>query len=134
MPEIDDYLAALDPQDATIIGDAYETARNLAPGAEQGVSYGMPALLFEGRPLLSVMRAKGHFGIYPYSSAVVAKVVETLGPVDGLTSAKGTLRLPLGAPIPEAVVRDIVLARTVEIRETNAKKPKTRPRAATPTG
>ena len=134
MPEIDDYLAGLDPQDATIIGDAYDTARTLVPGVEEGVSYGMPALLFEGRGLLSVMRAKGHFGVYPYSAAVVAKVVETLGHLDGLTSAKGTLRLPLGAPIPEVVVRRLVLARTDEIRETNAKKPKTRPRTATPAG
>ena len=130
MAEIDDYLAGLDEADATIIGDAYATARALLPGAEQGISYGMPALVLEGRALLSVMRAKGHFGVYPYSAAVVAKVIETLGPVDGLTSAKGTLRLPLGTPIPENVVRQLVLARADEIREANAKKPKPRPRAA----
>jgi uncharacterized protein YdhG (YjbR/CyaY superfamily) len=90
----------------------------------------MPALIYDGRALLSVMRAKGHFGVYPYSAVVVAKVVETLGQVDGLTSAKGTLRLPLGAPIPEIVVRELVLARSDEIREANAKKPKPRPRVA----
>ena len=134
MAEIDDYLAGLDPQDATIIGDAYTSARALAPEVEQGISYGMPALLFEGRSLLSVMRAKGHFGLYPYSAAIVAKVVEALGPVDGLTSAKGTLRLPLRTAIPEDVVRRLVLARIDEIRETNAKKTTTRSRAATPAG
>ena len=129
MAEIDDYLAGLDEQDATIMGDAYASARGLVPEVEEGISYGMPALIFQGRALLSIMRAKGHFGVYPFSAVVVAKVRETLGPVDGLTSAKGTVRLPLGAPIPDLVIRQLVLARRDEILETNAKKPKPRPRA-----
>jgi uncharacterized protein YdhG (YjbR/CyaY superfamily) len=131
MAEIDDYLAGLDAEDARIIGDAYATARTLAPEAEQGVSYGMPALIWQGRPLLSVMRAKGHFGVYPYSAVVVGKVLETLGPVDGLTAAKGTFRLPLGAPISEVAISQLVQARCAEILETNAKKPKPRPRVVT---
>lgn len=134
MPEIDDYLAGLDDADATIIRDAYGMARGLVPEVAEGMSYGMPALVFEGRSLLSVMRAKDHYGVYPFSAGVVATVVETLGPVDGLTSAKGTLRLPLGVPIPEIVVRQLVEARTAEIREANARKPTPRPRAATQPG
>ena len=70
-----------------IIGDAYATARTLVPEAEQGISYGMPALIFQGRPLLSLMRTKGHIGIYPYSSVVVAAVLETLPAIDGLSAA-----------------------------------------------
>jgi uncharacterized protein YdhG (YjbR/CyaY superfamily) len=130
MAEIDDYLARLDEQDATIIGDAYAKARALVPEAEQGISYGMPALIVASRPLLSVMRAKGHFGLYPFSAVVVGKVIESLGPVDGLTSAKGTVRLPLGAPIPEIVVSELVLIRHDEILQALAKKPKPRPRVA----
>ena len=52
----------------------------------------MPALIFQGRPLLSLMRTKGHIGIYPYSSVVVAAVLETLPAIDGLTSAKPKAR------------------------------------------
>ena len=88
----------------------------------------MPALIFQGRPLLSLMRAKGHIGIYPYSSVVVAAVLETLPAIDGLSAAKGTVRLPLGAEIPEIVIRQLVLARSDEIREALAKKPKAHPR------
>jgi len=90
----------------------------------------MPALIFQGRPLLSLMRAKGHIGIYPYSSVVVAAVLETLPAVDGLSAAKGTVRLPLGAEIPEIVIRQLVLARSEEIRQALAKKPTARPRVA----
>jgi uncharacterized protein YdhG (YjbR/CyaY superfamily) len=128
MAEIDEYLAGLDSENAKIIGDAYATARTLVPEAEQGISYGMPALIFHSRPLLSLMRAKGHIGIYPYSAVVVAAVLETLPAIDGLSAAKGTVRLPLGAEIPEIVIRQLVLARSDEIRAAVAKKPTARPR------
>jgi len=59
MAEIDDYLARLDEEDATIIGDAYASARSLVSEVEEGMSYGMPALILQGRALLSIMRAKG---------------------------------------------------------------------------
>jgi uncharacterized protein YdhG (YjbR/CyaY superfamily) len=130
MGEIDDYLAGLEEEDAKILGDAYATARTLVPEAEQGISYGMPALVFRSRPLLSLMRAKGHIGIYPYSAGVVAAVLETLPAIDGLSAAKGTVRLPLGSEIPEVVIRQLVLARSDEIREALAKKPTARPRVA----
>ena len=132
MAEIDEYLAGLDSENAEIIGDAYATARTLVPEAEQGISYGMPALIFHSRPLLSLMRAKGHIGIYPYSAVVVAAVLETLPAIDGLSAAKGTVRLPLGAEIPEVVIRQLVLARSDEIREALAKKPTARPRVVKP--
>jgi len=132
MAEIDEYLAGLDSENAKIIGDAYATARTLVPEAEQGISYGMPALIFHSRPLLSLMRAKGHIGIYPYSAVVVAAVLETLPAIDGLSAAKGTVRLPLGAEIPEIVIRQLVLARSDEIREALAKKPTARPRVVKP--
>ena len=38
------------------------------------------------------MRAKGHIGIYPYSSVVVAAVLETLPAIDGLSAKKPTAR------------------------------------------
>lgn len=133
MAEIEDYLSGLDEVDATIIRGAYAVARALLPEVEEGRSYGMPALVLDGRSLLSVMRAKQHFGVYPFSADVVASVVESLRPIDGLTAAKGTLRFPLGAPIPEAVVRRLVEVRAAEIRDTNARKPKARPRGVTQT-
>ena len=132
MAEIDDYLAGLEAEDARIIGDAYATARTLVPEVEQGISYGMPALLLQGRPVFAVMRAKGHIGVYPFSAVVVGKVLESLPPIEGLTSAKGTLRLPVGADIPEVVIRQLVLARSDEIREALAKKPTARPRVVKP--
>ena len=65
MGTIDDYLVGLDATDAAVIAHTYDVALEVAPEAVQGFGYGMPALVYRGSPLLSVMRAKKHFGIYP---------------------------------------------------------------------
>lgn len=50
MGTIDDYLAGLDPADAAIIAHTYDIAREVAPDAEQGLGYGMPALVYPASP------------------------------------------------------------------------------------
>lgn len=132
MAQIDDYLAGLDPESADIVAGAYTVARQLLPEAVEGTSYGMPALIYQGSPLLSVMRAKAHIGIYPYSPAVITEVLEHLPPIRGLSSAKGTIRLPLEEPVPDVVIRYLVLARRDEIDAAAIAKGKTRSRKATP--
>lgn len=112
MGTIDDYLAALDPADAAVIGHAYDLAREVAPDAEQGLGYGMPALIHRGKPLLSLMRAKGHIGVYPFSPAAIVEIDDLL---DGVDRAKGTIRFDPAAPLPDATVRALVEARRREI-------------------
>ena len=51
--------------DSAVISHTYDLALEVVREAEQGLGYGMPALVYRGSPLLSVMRAKKHFGIYP---------------------------------------------------------------------
>ena len=69
MGTIDEYLTTLDPADAEVVGHAYDVAHRVVPEAEQGLGYGMPALTYKGKSLLSVMRTKQHFGIYPFTSS-----------------------------------------------------------------
>jgi uncharacterized protein YdhG (YjbR/CyaY superfamily) len=132
MAQIDDYLAGLDPESAEIVADAYAVARKLLPEAVEGTSYGMPALIYQGSPLLSVMCAKAHIGIYPYSPAVITEVLEHLPPIRGLSSAKGTIRLPLDAPVPDVVIRYLVLTRRDEIDAAVIARGKSRSGKATP--
>lgn len=127
MGAIDDYLAELEPEPATIIGDAYSLASELVPEAEQGVSYGMAALTYLGSPLLAVKLAKTHIGLYPYSPAVITDVLGHLPPIRGLTSAKGTIRVRPDVAIPEVLVRSLVLARSIEIQAASTSR--RRPRA-----
>ena len=89
MGTVDDYLAGLDPADHDAIAHVYDLARELVPEAEQGKGDGMPALVYRGKPLISVMRAKKHIGVYPFSPAAVSAVAQELSESD---VAKGTIR------------------------------------------
>lgn len=110
MGTIDDYLATLEPEDAAIIAHTYDIAREVAPDAEQGLGYGMPALVYRGSPLLSVMRAKQHVGIYPFSPAAINEIAPLL---DGVDHAKGTIRFT--EPLPDDTIRALVQARKTQI-------------------
>lgn len=112
MGTVDDYLAGLEPADAELVDRVYAVARAVTPQAEQGTSYGMPALLFRGKGLLSVMRARKHIGVYPFSAAAVAAVADRL---TGIDHAKGTIRLPVDRPIDEELIRALVTARRQQI-------------------
>jgi uncharacterized protein YdhG (YjbR/CyaY superfamily) len=89
-------------------------ARAAVPEAVDGLGYGMPALRYRDKPMLSVMPAKHHIGLYPFSPAVVAAVTSEL---DGYSFAKGTIRFTADRPLPDELVRRIVLLRRDEIDE-----------------
>ena len=112
MGAVDAYFATLD--DAA--RSAYERIRELAlaevPRAEQGVSYGMAALKYEGKPLLGFRAAKEHLSVFPFSPAAVEAVKGRLRS-DGVS--KGTVRFTPDHPLPDSIVVDLVRSRVAEI-------------------
>lgn len=115
MGTVDDYLASLDADDAAVVSGVYALAREEAPDAEQGLGYGMPALVWHGKTLLSVMRAQKHVGVYPFSPAAVSAVADALDDLPGVSHAKGTIRFDPAQPLPDDVVRRLVRARMAQI-------------------
>jgi uncharacterized protein YdhG (YjbR/CyaY superfamily) len=112
MGTVDDYLAGLDDASRATVGHLYDVARAEVPEAEQCLGYGMPALVYRGKPLLSIMRAKAHVGLYPFSPDAVAAVAAQL---DGFDHAKGTIRMSVEHPIPDDVLRSLLAARRAQI-------------------
>lgn len=116
MGTIDDYLETLDSGNRAEVTRLYRAARGVVPDATQGTGYGMPALLFEGRPVLSVMRTAKHFGVYPFSPAAVSEVAGMVAELPGVSTTKGAIRVDPEHPLPESVVRALVRARVAELR------------------
>ncbi len=112
---IDDYLTDLDAADRAAIDRLYAIAREEVPDAEQGKGYGMPALVHAGKPLLSVMRAKKHIGVYPFSPEAVAAVAGLLDGHPDVSLDKGTIRFQPEHPLPEEAVRALIRARVSQI-------------------
>lgn len=115
MGTVDDYLAELEPADRDSIRRVYDLASAVAPEAEQGKGYGMPALVYRGKPLLSVMRAKKHIGIYPFSPSAVAEVAGILADHPGIGLDKGTIRFQPVHPLTDDAIEALVRARIVQI-------------------
>jgi len=109
---MDDYLDALAPEQKAELVRVREIVAELVPDAEEGRSYGMPAFIYAGRPLLGFRAARAHLSIFPFSSAAVEAVSDRL---NGFDLAKGTIRFTAGQPVPETVLADLIQARRREI-------------------
>ena len=96
-----------------------DRAHELVPDAEEGRSYGMPALRHRGRPLVAVMVTRNHIALYPFSSAVIEALATELA---AFSPSKGALRFQPGSPLPDDLVDRIVLARRDEIDVSLARR------------
>src|SRR5262249_60089050 len=106
MGEVTDYIAGLD-EPARLVLERYR-ARAIAvvPDAEEGTSYGMAALRYRGRPLISVVSTKQGYSVFPFSSAVVESVMAEHA---GFESTKGGIKFTEKRHLPakafDALVR-----------------------------
>lgn len=112
---MDDYLDDLPPAQKAALERVRSVVGGLAPDAEEGTSYGIPAFIYAGRPLLGFNAAKKHLSIYPFSPAAIEAVRDRLG---GFDVAKGTIRFSPDSPVPADVLADLVRARMQEITTT----------------
>ena len=112
MDEVSAYLEGLPDDRRDAIAHVYDRARTLVPEAEEGLGYGMPALRYKGKALLSVMSAKDHIGLYPFSPPALDSVRDEL---TGYSTAKGTVRFTPDNPLPDDLIDRLVLARRAEI-------------------
>ena len=112
MSEMDEYIDGLSPEQQAALTRVREVVERVAADAEEGVSYGMPAYLYAGRPLLGFRAAKKHLSVFPFSPAAVEAVKDRL---EGFDLSKGTIRFTPDRPVPDDVLGDLVRARKEEI-------------------
>jgi len=87
--------------------------RSAAPGAVEWFSYGVPGFRLDGKPLAWYGGWKAHTSLYPITAGMrKANAAE----LDDYETSKGTVRFPLGKPLPVAFVKRLVKARVAEIR------------------
>ena len=112
MGEFSDLIAASEGATADALQQILDLALAEVPEAEEGVSYGVPALRHRGKPLIGVKVSAGHLSLFPFSAEVVAAVADRL---PGYSLSKGTIRFTAAQPVPADVTRRIVALRKAEI-------------------
>ncbi len=112
----------LDPAQLSGMTELRELIRGAAPGAMEVISYNMPAFRLYGI-LLYYAAHRAHIGFYPANAALIRQFREQL---EGYETSKGTIRLPLGRPLPAALITAIVKIRVQQNLEKEAAKRKRR--------
>jgi uncharacterized protein YdhG (YjbR/CyaY superfamily) len=112
MGEVTDYIAGLDEPARSLLERYRQRAMAVVPEAQEGTSYGMASLRYRGRPLISVVRTKQGYSVFPFSSAVVESVIAEF---DGFDSTKGGIKFTDKQDLPSNAFDALVARRRDEI-------------------
>ncbi len=111
---IDDYLATLDADKRATLQQLRLDILAVAPGAEECISYKVPAFRLNGKLIAGFSAAKRHFSYLPHSGTVLASMpAEAL---EGYAWSKGALKFDIGAPLPRSLVQQLVEMRRLELK------------------
>ncbi len=101
---IDDYIRTFPADVQRILQHVRRTIRNVAPGADETISYQMPTFNLNGRSLVHFAGWKHHIALYPIPAVGEALERE----VSPYRASEGTLRFPLKKPIPFDLIERLV--------------------------
>jgi uncharacterized protein YdhG (YjbR/CyaY superfamily) len=101
---IDEYINAFPPEVRQVLEGLRKAIQDSAPNAEEAISYGMPAFKLNG-DLVYFAAYKKHIGFYPRGPSAIEAFKDELSDYE---LSKGTIRFPLGQPIPLELVKRIV--------------------------
>ena len=107
--DIDEYIARFPSRVRALLQKMRATVRKAAPGAEEKISYQIPAFTLDGM-LVFFAAHKKHLGFYPRATGI-EKFKKELSPYKG---AKGSVQFPLEKPIPFGLIGRIVKFRVTE--------------------
>ncbi len=117
---VDEYIATHPEDVQTILQRIRSTIRKAVPGAEEVISYQIPAYKLRGGPVLSFAGWKRHYSLYGATAHVVAAFKDDLAPYE---VDKGTIRFPLSQPVPVTLIERIAKFRAKEAGERARAKP-----------
>lgn len=107
---IDAYLASLSGEKRATLEKLRKDIKAAAPGAEECISYQIPAFRLDGKVLVWFGASSNHCSFYPGAHPIdlyqdALRAYET---------SKGTIRFPIDRPLPASLVRRLVKARIAE--------------------
>jgi uncharacterized protein YdhG (YjbR/CyaY superfamily) len=115
------YIAGFPPDVRAVLRKMRATIRKAAPAAEERISWGMPAYALDGM-LISFAAFEKHVSLFPGPDGI-EKFKKELAPY---ATSKGTVRFPLGTPVPDGLITRIVKFRAKENRARASAKRKTK--------
>jgi uncharacterized protein YdhG (YjbR/CyaY superfamily) len=114
---VDEYISTFPLQVQAILEELRRVIKQVAPQAEEVISYNMPAIKLK-RVLVYYAAYKTHIGFYPTASGI-ANFKKELSVFKG---AKGSVQFPIDKPLPLSLITKIVKFRVKEdLEKANSK-------------
>ena len=107
---IDEYIAGFPRETQKVLEQIRSVIKREAPGAEETISYAIPAFNLNKHNLVYFAGYKNHVSIYPIPKGSEAFEKE----ISKYKSGKGTMQFPLDKPLPLNLVTKIVRHRIKE--------------------
>lgn len=111
--DVDDYIAALDPQRQETLNQLRADILSVIPDAEQGISYGCPVFTVGGKNVAGFSSAKDHLSYLPHSGTVLMDMDPRA--LRSYSWSKGALQFAPHERLPILLVTLLVRARLAEI-------------------
>ena len=108
--DVNAYILSLPKEIQKHLNQVRKTIKSEAPGAEEGISYGMPAYKLNGKPLVYFAGYKNHIGFYatPQGHEAFEKELSVY------KQGKGSVQFPISEPMPLSLISRIVKFRVAE--------------------
>jgi uncharacterized protein YdhG (YjbR/CyaY superfamily) len=117
---VDEYISAQPETAQAVLQRVRSTLRKAMPGAEEVISYKMPAYRLPGGIVLYFAGWKRHYSLYPAGERLVAAFKDQLAKYQ---VSKGTIRFPLSEPVPVNLIERIAQFRAQETVQRGKAKP-----------
>jgi uncharacterized protein YdhG (YjbR/CyaY superfamily) len=110
---VDEYLAAQPGATRPLLEQVRAAILGALPGAEEFISYQMPAYRLHGRVVVYFAGWKKHFSLYPVGAELLQAAGAGTARYD--VNDKGTVRIPLDQPVPGELIARIAELRAAEV-------------------
>jgi uncharacterized protein YdhG (YjbR/CyaY superfamily) len=117
---VDAYIAAQPAATRRVLEKVRAILRKALPGAEEVISYKIPAYRLHGGIVVYFAGWKQHYALYPVTAPLIAAFKDDLAPYE--LSHKGTVRFRLDAPVPVRLIARIAKYRAQEVAERKQTK------------
>jgi|SRR5215467_1110324 len=108
---VDDYIAAQPQAVRATLERVRSAIRKALPGADEVISYAIPAYKLNGVTVIYFAGWKQHYSLYPAGARLVAEFKDEIAQYK---VSKGTIRFPLSDPVPVKLVERIAKFRAKE--------------------
>ncbi len=107
----DEYISNFPKEIQIVLQEVRKTIKNVAPKADESISYGMPAYKLNGKVLVYYAGYKNHIGFYATPTGH-AEFTEELAKYK---QGRGSIQFPINEPMPLDLITKIVKFRISEV-------------------